>query len=61
MRSYLHQKEGFVMKDKSKDKRTIGERSNSRKTWSFNASTQVVQNKKGKGSYSRKNEKIDES
>ncbi|WP_263704691.1 alternative ribosome rescue factor ArfA [Bacillus thuringiensis] len=49
------------MKDKSKDKRTIGERSNSRKTWSFNASTQVVPNKKGKGSYSRKNEKINES
>lgn len=34
--------------------KTIGEMTNTRSTWAFNASTRVVKNKKGKGSYSRK-------
>lgn len=39
---------------KRKTANTIGEMTNSRMTWNFNASTRVVQNKKGKGSYNRK-------
>ncbi len=46
-------KEGcFLMKRKTVN--TIGEMTNSRMAWNFNASTRVVQNKKGKGSYNRK-------
>ncbi|MGM9931942.1 MULTISPECIES: ribosome alternative rescue factor ArfA [Bacillaceae] len=36
-----------------KKKKTIGEMTNSRMTWSINPTTRVVKNKKGKGSYSR--------
>ncbi|BCT30476.1 alternative ribosome rescue factor ArfA [Bacillus velezensis] len=39
---------------KRKTANTIGEMTNSRMTWNFNASTRVAQNKKGKGSYNRK-------
>ncbi|WP_263117628.1 ribosome alternative rescue factor ArfA [Bacillus subtilis] len=39
---------------KRKTVNTIGEMTNSRMAWNFNASTRVVQNKKGKGSYNRK-------
>ncbi|MGN1402109.1 MAG: hypothetical protein ACI4XL_11485 [Bacillus sp. (in: firmicutes)] len=39
------------MKKKAK---TIGEMTNSRRTWGFDASTRIVKNKKGTGSYSRK-------
>ncbi|MES1040191.1 alternative ribosome rescue factor ArfA [Peribacillus simplex] len=42
------------MKKNNKKKR-IGEMTNSRMTWGFDASTRVVKNKKGKGSYTRKN------
>ncbi|GAB6422841.1 hypothetical protein bcgnr5372_26650 [Bacillus luti] len=45
------------MKKKSNDKKSIGEMSKSRMTWGINATTQVKENKKGKGSYSRKNVK----
>ncbi|MFI8493158.1 alternative ribosome rescue factor ArfA [Peribacillus butanolivorans] len=34
----------------------IGEMTNSRMTWSFDPSTRVIKNKKGKGSYNRKKE-----
>lgn len=34
--------------------KTIGEMTNSRLTWGFDASTRIVKNKKGKGSYIRK-------
>lgn len=37
-----------------KQSKTIGEMTNSRRTWGFNASTRIVRNKKGKGSYTRK-------
>ncbi|MFD4932031.1 alternative ribosome rescue factor ArfA [Peribacillus butanolivorans] len=37
-------------------KKRIGEMSNSRMTWSFDPSTRVIKNKKGKGSYNRKKE-----
>ncbi|GAB6456061.1 hypothetical protein bcgnr5390_12360 [Bacillus luti] len=47
------------MNKKRKDKKSIGEMSNSRITWGFNATTQVKENKKGKGSYSRKNAKYE--
>ncbi|GAB6550127.1 hypothetical protein bcgnr5378_38030 [Bacillus cereus] len=47
------------MNKKSKDNKSIGEMSNSRKTWGFNSFTRVTKRKKGKGSYSRKNEKIE--
>ncbi|MES9681778.1 alternative ribosome rescue factor ArfA [Gottfriedia acidiceleris] len=43
---------------KKKQTKSIGEMTNSRMTWGFNASTRVVKNKKGKGSYSRKNSKV---
>jgi|GEM_PF-4935180 len=36
-----------------KKKKTIGEMTNSRMTWSINPTTRIVKNKKGKGSYSR--------
>lgn len=36
-----------------KKKKTIGEMTNSRLSWSINPTTRVVKNKKGKGSYSR--------
>jgi len=49
-------KEGFYMK-KKKQAKTIGEMTNSRRMWGFNASTRVVKNKKGEGSYSRKGKK----
>ncbi len=39
---------------KKKQATTIGEMINSRRMWSIDASTRVVKNKKGKGSYSRK-------
>ncbi|MGM9927874.1 MAG: alternative ribosome rescue factor ArfA [Bacillus sp. (in: firmicutes)] len=39
---------------KKKQAKTIGEMTNGRRMWGFNASTRVVKNKKGKGSYSRK-------
>ena len=39
---------------KKKQAKTIGEMTNSRRMWSIDASTRVVKNKKGKGSYSRK-------
>ncbi|MDQ0271258.1 alternative ribosome rescue factor ArfA [Cytobacillus purgationiresistens] len=35
-------------------KKTIGELTNSRMQWSFDPSTRVIKNKKGKGSYTRK-------
>ncbi|MFE0507601.1 hypothetical protein ACWF7H_24380 [Peribacillus butanolivorans] len=34
-------------------KKTIGEMTNSRLGWGFDASTRVILNKKGKGSYNR--------
>ena len=39
---------------KKKQAKTIGEMANSRRMWGFDASTRIVKNKKGKGSYSRK-------
>ncbi|WP_336769674.1 alternative ribosome rescue factor ArfA [Bacillus bombysepticus] len=45
------------MKNKTNNKKSIGEMSNSRMTWGFNSGTRVTKNKKGKGSYSRKNAK----
>ncbi|WP_433957857.1 hypothetical protein [Cytobacillus horneckiae] len=36
-----------------KKKRTIGEMTNSRMYWTFNPSTRIINNKKGKGSYKR--------
>lgn len=42
---------------KKKKAKTIGEMTNSRLTWGFNASTRIVKNKKGKGSYTRKGKK----
>lgn len=42
-----------------KKKNSIGEMTNSRMTWGFNASTRVVSNKKGKGSYNRRKMKQD--
>lgn len=36
---------------------TIGEMTNSRKTWGFDSSTRVVENKKGKGAYKRSKDK----
>jgi hypothetical protein len=36
-----------------KKKKSIGEMTNSRMIWSFDASTRVVSTKKGKGSYNR--------
>lgn len=44
-----------------RESKTISEMTNTRGTWAFNASTRVVKNKKGKGSYSRKNFKRGES
>ncbi|MFD6440086.1 hypothetical protein ACFWDG_09790 [Peribacillus sp. NPDC060186] len=37
-----------------KKKKTIGEMTNSGLSWGFDASTRVIMNKKGKGSYSRR-------
>ncbi|MFS0781134.1 alternative ribosome rescue factor ArfA [Bacillus sp. 1P06AnD] len=42
---------------KKKKAKTIGEMTNSRRTWSFDASTRIVKNRKGKGSYNRKRSK----
>lgn len=42
---------------KKKKKTTIGEMTNSRKSWGFDASTRVVENKKGKGSFKREKAK----
>lgn len=39
---------------KKKKAKTIGQMTNSRRTWEFDASTRIVKNKKGKGSYTRK-------
>ncbi len=50
-------KVGTYMKNKTNNKKSIGEMSNSRMTWGFNSGTRVTKNKKGKGSYSRKNAK----
>jgi hypothetical protein len=36
-----------------KKKKSIGEMTNSRMMWSFDASTRIISNKKGKGSYNR--------
>lgn len=42
-----------------KKKATIGEMTKSRMTWAFDASTRVIKNKKGKGSYNRRKMKQD--
>ncbi|WP_147554199.1 alternative ribosome rescue factor ArfA [Bacillus testis] len=42
---------------KKKKAKSIGQMTASRRTWGFDSSTRVKQNKKGKGSYSRKNAK----
>ncbi|MEH6944197.1 alternative ribosome rescue factor ArfA [Bacillus sp. JJ722] len=39
---------------KKKKAKTIGQMTNSRRTWGFDASIRIVKNKKGKGSYTRK-------
>lgn len=36
-----------------KKKKTIGEMTNSRRSWNFNSTTRIKQNDKGKGSYNR--------
>lgn len=44
-----------------RESKTIGEMTNTLGTWAFNASTRVVKNKKGKGSYNSKKFKRGES
>lgn len=44
-------------KNTGKNKKTIGELTNSRLTWGINPITRVMKNKKGKGSYNRKEDK----
>ncbi|MGG4197880.1 alternative ribosome rescue factor ArfA [Peribacillus frigoritolerans] len=45
-----------MTKTNKTNKKTIGEMANSRMRWSFDPSTRIVKNKKGKGSYNRKKE-----
>ena len=45
-----------MTKTNKTNKKTIGEMANSRMRWTFDPSTRIVKNKKGKGSYNRKKE-----
>lgn len=45
-----------MTKTNKTNKKTIGEMANSRMRWTFDPSTRIIKNKKGKGSYNRKKE-----